>query len=54
MKTPKMKSAKRIGPPRKNAGFEELSAFFDRHDVPELLEQVLVEEDPTARTSIAC
>jgi hypothetical protein len=46
MKTTKLKSAKRISPPRKNAGFEELSAFFDRHDVPELLGQGLVEEDP--------
>ncbi len=46
MKTSKMKSTKRIRPPRKKAGFEELSAFFDRHDVPDLLGQALVEEDP--------
>ena len=46
MKTPNIKPAKRIRPPRKNASLEELSAFFDRHDVTDLLEQGLVELDP--------
>ena len=46
MKTPKIRKAKPIRPPRENAGLKELSAFFDRHDVPDLLAQGLVEWDP--------
>lgn len=44
---PKKTSKKRtIRLPRKKAGYEELSRFFDRHDGLDLQEQGIVEIDP--------
>ena len=46
MKQQKAKPASRIKLPRKKASYDELSAFFDRHDAVELLDAGVTEEDP--------
>ena len=38
--------SRRIRLPRKSASYKELSAFFDRHDGVELLDQGIMEIDP--------
>ena len=40
------KSATRIRVPRKDAGYPELSDFFDRHDGADLLDRGIMEIDP--------
>jgi hypothetical protein len=40
------KRAARIRVPRKNAGYPELSDFFDRHDGVDLEDQGIMEVDP--------
>ena len=46
MKQKQIKPVRPIKLPRKNAGYTELSAFFDRHDAVELLDNGLTEVDP--------
>ncbi len=46
MKNKQSRKVRRIAIPAKNASYEELDRFFDRHDAVELLEQGIVEMDP--------